>query len=62
MADFIPKPYRKEPITVRIDVEKLETIDKLAALYHVSRSELINQCIDYALAHAPALKKEAATE
>ena len=51
MADFIPKQYKKDPITIRIDFEKLKKIDQLASRYHLSRSELINQCIDYALEH-----------
>lgn len=53
MADFVPKQYKKEPITLRIDFEKLEKMDKMAARYNISRSEFINQCIDYALDHLP---------
>jgi len=49
MSDFIPKQYKKDPITIRINFEKLEKIDSLAADYNISRSEFINQCIDYAL-------------
>ena len=49
MANFIPKQYKKEPITVRLTPEKLEVVDKTAAKYDMSRSEFINQCIDYAL-------------
>lgn len=48
---FIPKPYQKEPVTIRIDVEKLEKIDKLAQEHNVNRSEFINRCIDYAIAN-----------
>ena len=59
MADFVPKQYKKEPITVRIDFEKLEKMDKMAARYNISRSEFINQCIDYALDHLPDLNKQA---
>ena len=57
MADFVPKQYKKDPITIRIDFKKLERIDRLAAKYRLSRSELINQCIDYALQHMPDLEK-----
>lgn len=57
MSDFVPKQYKKDPITIRIDLEKLESIDRVASQYNLSRSELINQCIDYALAHLPDLKK-----
>lgn len=51
MSDFIPKQYKKEVVTVRIDFEKLEKIDRLAAQYHLSRSGFINQCVDYAMEH-----------
>lgn len=51
MRVFTPKQYKKEPITVRIDFKKLDLIDKLSAKYNISRSEFINQCIDYALAN-----------
>ena len=53
VKNFIPKPYRKEPVTVRIDVDKLARIDQLIAQYGLNRSELINRCIDYGLAHMP---------
>jgi metal-responsive CopG/Arc/MetJ family transcriptional regulator len=53
MKNFIPKPYRKEPVTVRIDVDKLARIDRLIAQYGLNRSELINRCIDYGLDHMP---------
>ena len=49
MANFIPKQYKKEATTIRLDSEKLEKIDKMAAKYNISRSAFINQCIDYAL-------------
>ena len=51
MAGFIPKQYKKEPITIRIRDDKLKIIDKAAADFDMSRSEFINQCIDYALEH-----------
>ncbi|MCL2694983.1 MAG: ribbon-helix-helix domain-containing protein [Clostridiales bacterium] len=58
MSDFIPKQYKKDPITIRISFQKLEKIDQSAAAYNMSRSELINQCIDYALANMSTPKKE----
>ena len=58
MADFIPKQYKKEPITIRINYEKLEIIDSLASVHNMSRSEFINQCIDYALKHIPNSDKK----
>ena len=51
MSEFIPKQYKKEPITVRISYDKLEKIDRAALSFDISRSEFINQCIDYALEH-----------
>ena len=51
VAEFIPKQYKKDPITIRISQDKLEFIDKTAAEYDMSRNEFINQCIDYALEH-----------
>ena len=60
---FIPKLYKKEPPTIRLTPEKLESIDKYAAVYKVSRSEFLNQCIDFALEHIqdmPADQKNSA--
>ena len=51
MPAFIPKQYKKEPITIRVSMEKLAQIDQRAAEYDMSRSEFINQCIDYAMEH-----------
>lgn len=51
MSKFIPKQYKKEPITLRIDIEKLKEIDRLAAQYDLSRSAFINRCIDYSIEH-----------
>lgn len=51
MVEFIPKQYRKDPVTIRITFEKIAQIDEWAAAYNLSRSEFINQCIDYALTH-----------
>ncbi len=53
MADFLPKQYTKEPITIRIAPDKLEQVDEAAARFNISRSEFINQCIDYALENLP---------
>ena len=51
MKDFNPKPYKSEPITIRIPLEKLQQIDIIAEKNKLSRSAFINQCIDYALEH-----------
>lgn len=53
MPQFIPKQYKKDPITFRIEFEKLEKIDRLASTYDMSRSAFINQCIDFALENMP---------
>ena len=44
VAEFIPKQYRKDPVTVRIAQDKLENIDRAAADFGMSRNEFINQC------------------
>lgn len=49
MRSFTPKPYKKVPISIRLEIEKIEKIDQLAARCQISRNELISQCIDYAL-------------
>lgn len=58
MAQFIPKEYTSEPITIRIEKGKLEQIDQTAACFSVSRSAFINQCIDFALANMVEPSKE----
>lgn len=58
MSEFIPKQYKKEPITIRIDFKKLNKIDMMAAGFNMSRSEFINQCIDYALEHLHKLPED----
>lgn len=49
MDYFVPKSYKKEQISIRIDKDMLDKIDELSAKNDISRSELINQCIKYAL-------------
>ena len=58
MSEFIPKPYKKEPITIRMSLEKIEQIDRLSGEFHLSRSAFINQCIDYAMEHMPPPKAD----
>ena len=53
LPKFIPRPYRKKVVTVRIESDKLACIDRLLAVYGLNRSELINRCIDYGLEHMP---------
>ena len=51
MGNFIPKPYRKEPITIRIDIELLARVEAAANKYNMSRNAFINECIRYAMAN-----------
>lgn len=53
MKTFIPKPYRKQPVHIRIDVNKLARMDQVIARYGLNRSEFINRCIDYGLLNLP---------
>ena len=49
MAKFIIKKPEKEVISLRIDSELLKNIDEKSAAVGISRNELINQMIMYAL-------------
>lgn len=51
MAKFIPKKLEKDVITMRISAELLEQVDAKAAAIGISRNQLLNQCIEYALAN-----------
>ena len=51
MKKFLPKKPEKEVISVRIDSQLLKTIDIEAAKIDISRNEMINQFIEYALDH-----------
>lgn len=51
MPKFVPKKPEKEVISMRIPVDTLQEIDKKAAEFGISRNELINQMIDYAMAN-----------
>ena len=46
---FLPKKIEKDVISVRIPAEMLAELDTKAAAYDISRNELINQCIKFAL-------------
>ena len=51
MAQFIPKQYKKEQFTIRMERETLKQVDRLAEEYKLSRSEFVNQCVVFALKH-----------
>ncbi|MCL2036441.1 MAG: hypothetical protein FWG83_03530 [Oscillospiraceae bacterium] len=50
-TEFRPVKAEKILISLRVGVEKLELIDKLATQSDISRNEFIMQCIDFALLH-----------
>lgn len=49
MIKFQPAKSEKVVISIRIENYKLEEIDKIASKIDISRNELINQCLDYAI-------------
>ena len=51
MAEFIPKQYKKEQFTIRMEEEMLKEVESLAAKYNLSRSEFIVQCVGFAMEH-----------
>ena len=51
MARFIVKKPEKEVISMRLSSEVLEKLDSMAAQAGISRNELINQMIAFALEH-----------
>lgn len=57
LEKFLPKKPEKEVISMRISTEMLAEVDAKAAEFDISRNELINQCIAYALAHMDGSKE-----
>ena len=51
MEKFLPRKPEKVVISTRLSLELLEEVDRRAAEFDISRNELINQCITFALAH-----------
>lgn len=49
MIKFQPSKSEKVVISIRLENYKLEEIDKIASKIDISRNELINQCLDYAI-------------
>lgn len=49
MAKFKPQKDEKVIISLRISMKHLEELDAKAARADISRNEMINQCIKYAL-------------
>lgn len=59
MPKFIPKKPEKEVISMRISVDTRREVDQRAVEFGISRNELINQMIDYALANMGDVSVEA---
>lgn len=51
LPKFVAHKPEKEVISMRISVETLHEIDEKAAMIGISRNELINQMITYALSN-----------
>ena len=51
MAKFVVKKSEKEVISMRISTDTLKLLDDMAAKADISRNELINQMIAFALEH-----------
>lgn len=51
MPKFVARKPEKEVISMRIPVDRLKEIDDKAAAVGISRNELMNQMISYALAN-----------
>ena len=55
MKEFSPSKKNrindKVIISIRMESSKIERIDEVADMIYLSRNELINQCIDYALSN-----------
>lgn len=51
MENFRPVKPEKEVISLRISCELLQELERCSAAANISRNELINQCIQFALAH-----------
>ena len=49
MAKFVVYKPEKEVISMRISTDVLRTVDEKAAIFGISRNELINQMIQFAL-------------
>ncbi len=58
MPKFVARKPEKEVISMRISVDMLKEVDDKAAAVGISRNELINQMIAYALANMDDTPKE----
>lgn len=51
MEKFVAKKPEKEVISMRISIDMLKEIDDKASAVGISRNELLNQMVKYALAN-----------
>lgn len=58
MPQFIARKPEKEVISLRVDSEVLRNIDSKAAAIGISRNELINQMILYAMSNMADTEEE----
>lgn len=58
MKKFIPTKSEKIVISIRMENEKIDKIDEIANKIDISRNELINQCLNYALDNLDFKEKE----
>lgn len=58
MAKFVARKPEKEVISMRISADTLQILDNKAAEIGISRNELINQMILFALANMEDPEKE----
>lgn len=58
MAKFVARKPEKIVISMRISTDMLKLVDDKAAAIDISRNELINQMIAYALANMDETPKE----
>ena len=58
MAKFVARKPEKEVISMRIPVDVLQILDEKAGQIGISRNELINQMIVFALANMDETEKE----
>ena len=58
MEKFLPRKPEKEVISMRISRVTLDILDQKATAAGISRNELINQCISFALAHMESDDRE----
>ncbi len=49
MKRFHPIKSEKIVITIRLEDYRVEELDRIASKINISRNELINQCLDFAI-------------